>query len=133
MAQDGDKHAVLEAADRMILAFSKHDRDNYFAAFAEHANFYFHNLDRLLKSRAEYESQWQTWERVHQFRVRACASSERNVLMLGRVAVFTHKVSTDVDFDRERITNHERETIVFERGDSGHWLGVHEHLSVCDA
>ena len=132
MDEDANRQAVSNAADSMILAFSRHDRENYFAAFAQAATFYFHNLDRLLTSRDEYELEWKTWERDHQFYIRACRSSERNIQMLGNVAVFTHEVSTDINFDSEKITNHERETIVFARNDSGHWLGVHEHLSICD-
>jgi ketosteroid isomerase-like protein len=132
MDEEKNRQEVLDAADSMILAFSKHDRENYFAAFSEQATFYFHNLDRLLKSRAEYESEWKTWERVHQFHIRACRSSERNIQMLGNVAVFTHEVSTDINFDSEQVTSHERETIIFACNDAGRWLGVHEHLSICD-
>lgn len=128
--EDADMRAVLAAAGRMILAFSSHDKQNYFAAFSEQASFYFHNLDRLLTSRAEYETEWKSWEDDHQFYVHACRSSERNIQMLGNVAVFTHQVSTDISFDSEKMTNHERETIVFERSVTGDWLGVHEHLSV---
>jgi len=132
MNEAENRQAVWEAVDSMILAFSRHDRDNYFAAFAEQATFYFHNLDRLLKSRDEYELEWKTWETEHQFFIRACRSSERNIQMFGNVAVFTHEVSTDINFDSEKVTNHERETIVFARNDSGCWLGVHEHLSISD-
>ena len=132
MNEAKNRQAVLDAIDSMILAFSRHDRGNYFAAFAEQATFYFHNLDRLLKSRDEYEFEWKAWEREHQFQIRACRSSERNIQMLGNVAVFTHQVSTDINFDSEKITNSERETIVFARDDSDRWLGIHEHLSICD-
>ena len=52
--------------------------------------------------------------------------------MLGDVAVFTHRVSTDLQFDDDQITSDERETIVFARDESGRWLGVHEHLSIFD-
>jgi ketosteroid isomerase-like protein len=131
MHEGENRQAVLDAVDSMVLAFSRHDRENYFGAFAAHATFYFHNLDRLLKSRQEYESEWTSWEKEHQFLVRACRSSERNLQMLGNVAVFTHKVSTDINFNSEKVTNYERETIVFARNDSGRWLGVHEHLSIC--
>jgi ketosteroid isomerase-like protein len=124
------RQAALDAADNMIKAFSQHDRENYFAAFSEDATFLFHNLDRLLKSRAEYESEWSLWEENHQFRILDCRSSDHNLQMLGEVAVFTHSVSTDVNFDSSRVTNHERETIVFVRNNLGRWLGVHEHLSM---
>jgi ketosteroid isomerase-like protein len=132
MDTEKDRQAVMDAADSMILAFSRHDQVNYFSAFAEHASFYFHNLDRLLKSRAEYEAEWSTWEREHRFHIHACRSSERNLQMLGDVAVFTHRVSTDLQFDDDQITGDERETIVFARDESGRWLGVHEHLSISD-
>ena len=128
---ENDSKAVMNAADNMILAFSRHDREIYFSAFAKHASFYFHNLDRLLKSRAEYEAEWRIWEKEHRFHIHACRSSERNLQMLGDVAVFTHRVSTDLQFDDDQITSDERETIVFARDESGRWLGVHEHLSIC--
>ena len=50
--------------------------------------------------------------------------------MLGiDVAVFTHTVRTDLADGDGSITSGERETIIFQKID-GHWLGVHEHLSV---
>jgi ketosteroid isomerase-like protein len=130
MNEKENRREVLEAVDNMITAFSKHDRENYFAAFAEHATFLFHNLDRLLTSRAEYEAVWKKWEEENQFRILACRSTDHNLQMLGEVAIFTHNVSTDVIFDSKNETNNERETIVFARDNSGCWLGVHEHLSI---
>ena len=38
--------AVTEAADRLLVAFSSHDRDGYFACFAPDATFLFHTSPR---------------------------------------------------------------------------------------
>lgn len=130
MPEQDNRQAVMKAADKLIAAFSSNDTETYFAAFAEQATFLFHNLDRVLMSRAEYQTEWQSWEDQHQIRVLKCESSARHLQMLGEVAVFTHQVLTDVNFDSEIVSNRERETIVFARDDSGVWLGVHEHLSV---
>ncbi|MGF6158651.1 ketosteroid isomerase-like protein [Ensifer sp. KUDG1] len=123
------EQSVLQAADRLVAAFARHDRTAYFSAFAPEATFIFHTLDRPLKSRAEYEAEWSLWEERDGFRVRACRSSERHVQAMGDVAVFTHRVETEVEFNGEPATADERETIVFGRASSGEWLAVHEHLS----
>ncbi|WP_026618689.1 ketosteroid isomerase-like protein [Ensifer sp. WSM1721] len=121
--------AVLAAADRLVAAFARHDSPAYFAAFAPAATFVFHNLDRPLLSRAEYEAEWALWEERDGFRVLACRSSDRHVQMLGDVAIFTHRVETELEFAGEPTTTKERETIVFERTPAGEWRAVHEHLS----
>ena len=41
----------------------------------------------------------------------------------------THAVETELSVGGERLTNNERETIVFSRDPAGRWLAVHEHLS----
>ncbi|MBZ7922942.1 nuclear transport factor 2 family protein [Ensifer adhaerens] len=123
------EQAVLVAADRLVAAFARHDRAAYFSAFAPNATFIFHTLDRPLKSRAEYEAEWSLWEERDGFRVHACRSSERNVQRMGDIAVFTHRVETELEFNGEPTIADERETIVFERTSSGEWLAVHEHLS----
>jgi ketosteroid isomerase-like protein len=123
------EQSVLQAADQLVAAFARHDRTAYFSAFAPDATFIFHTLDRPLKSRAEYEAEWSLWEERDGFRVRACRSSERNVQTVGNVAVFTHRVETELEFNGEPATADERETIVFERKSSGEWLAVHEHLT----
>jgi len=120
---------VLVAADHLIRAFARHDPEQYFAAFAPDATFVFHNLDRWLRSRAEYEAEWRRWETQDGFRVLACESSDRAVMILGAVAIFTHAVRTTLLVGGETAINSERETIVFARGDDGAWLAVHEHLS----
>jgi ketosteroid isomerase-like protein len=129
MKQNADRQAVQEAADQLIAAFSNHNREKYFAAFDEQATFMFHNLDRMLKSRAEYEAVWKAWEDEDQFRILACGSSNQHIQLIGEVAIFTHNVSTDVTIQGQKETSSERETIVFARQGSGRWLGVHEHLS----
>lgn len=64
------------------------------------------------------------------FKVHSCLSSDAKVTLFAesRVAVFTHSVRTDLSMGEERVTNRERETIVFEKID-GRWLAIHEHLS----
>ncbi|CCM78509.1 YybH family protein [Rhizobium mesoamericanum] len=123
------QYAVLAAADRLIDAFGRHDRDSYFSAFAPEATFIFHNLDRRLASRGEYEAQWAVWETRDGFRVRGCRSSDRDVQIAGSIAIFTHSVETDLSFDGEVSTSMERETIVFAKQPTGEWLAIHEHLS----
>ena len=120
---------VLSAADALVGAFSRHDRDAYFAAFAPEATFLFYNLDRPLDDRAAYEAEWALWEKRDGFRVLGCRSTERRVQIVGDVAIFTHAVETDLSVGGERVKNNERETIVFARDPAGRWLAVHEHLS----
>lgn len=118
---------VLSAAASLVDAFGRHDPDAYFAAFRPDATFCFYTHPQSLRSRAEYEQLWATWERDG-FRVLSCASSEQQVQNLSDVAVFTHRVATRVRFGGVEQSLDERETIVFTRGASG-WLAVHEHLS----
>jgi ketosteroid isomerase-like protein len=120
---------VLATAARLVDAFSRHDTDAYFAAFAGDASFIFHNLGRVLTSRDAYRTEWRLWEERDGFRVLGCRSSDQRVQMAGEVAVFTHMVETDISAAGETSTNCERETIIFRRdGDS--WIAFHEHLSL---
>jgi ketosteroid isomerase-like protein len=120
---------VLAAARCLVDAFSRHDTEAYFAAFAEDASFIFHNLDRVLTSREAYRTEWLLWETRDGFRVLSCRSLDQRVQMAVDVAVFTHTVETDVSIGGETTTNRERETIVFRReGDT--WVAFHEHLSI---
>lgn len=125
----GDEEQALAAAERIVAAFGAHDRDRYFACFDPAATFLFHNADRLLGSRAEYEKEWAGWEREG-FRVLGCASADaRADVVAPGVVVFTHRVRTrtrDAEGDHEL---RERETIVLRRAGDGRWLAVHEHLS----
>lgn len=121
--------AVLSAADALVDAFGRHDRNAYFAAFAPEATFLFYNLDRPLDGRAAYEAEWALWEARDGFRVLGCRSSDRKVQLVGNVAIFTHAVQTELSVGGEQVINNERETIVFSRDASGRWLAVHEHLS----
>lgn len=124
--------AVLDearaAADAIIAAFGSHDTQRYFAGFAPEASFLFHNVDRRLDSRADYEQLWAQWE-AEGFRVQGCRSSDQALTRVGDdVVVFTHRVRTTIagELDEQR----ERETIVLRRGADGRWLAVHEHLSI---
>ena len=121
--------AIHSAADALVDACARHDRDAYFAAFAPEATFLFYNLDRPLDGRAAYEAEWALWEKRDGFRVLACRSTERRIRLVGDVAIFTHAVETDLSVGGETVTNNERETIVFARDPAGRWLAVHEHLS----
>lgn len=119
---------VLAAADALIEAFARHDRDAYFAAFAPNASFVFHHVDTPLRTRAEYEALWREWERDQGFAVLGCESRDRDVQLFGDTAIFTHSVRTQLRTVAGTDTLNERETIVFAR--AGHrWLAVHEHLS----
>lgn len=127
--QSADLAAVLAAADHITATFGAFDRDAYFACFAPEATFMFHTTDRLLGSRAEYESEWAAWVEGG-FRVASCSSHDQRVdLVSGDIAVFTHRVLTtvhDADGDHDLV---ERESIVLRREADGAWIGVHEHLS----
>lgn len=121
---------VLAAANSLLEAFAMHEVDAYFSHFSPEATFIFHNLDRVLKSRAEYEEEWARWESQDGFKVLNCKSSDQVVRLWGDVAIFSHTVITDVQFGTEASTNHERETIVFHCNADGRWVAVHEHLSL---
>jgi len=122
-----DLDAVGQAADRLVAAFSSHDRDAYFACFAPDATFLFHTSLELLGSRSEYEQEWAMWE-AEGFHVDGCDTRDRRVgLLAPDVAVLTHRVRTRLAGVPE--VQRERESIVFRRTPDGTWLAVHEHLS----
>lgn len=126
--QSGQAAEALAAADAIIDDFGHHRREAYFAGFAPEATFMFHTVPERLETRAAYEELWRDWEQTNGFRVRGCTSANRRLQVFGTVAVFSHDVTTVLESDGARETQHERETIVLEnRG--GRWLGVHEHLS----
>jgi len=120
---------VLEAADRLVGAFGGGRVDDYFASFHPHATFVFYTSGRRLESTAEWRELWDSLQRDEGFRVLDCRSGARRVQDLGETAVFTHDVETRVSTRAGEETLHERETIVFARGEDGGWLAVHEHLS----
>jgi ketosteroid isomerase-like protein len=126
---DGDVESVLTAAATVVAAFGAHKRAEYFDCFASDATFVFHNVDRVLRTRAEYEAEWASWE-SHGFKVLGCQSEEGMVQMFGDTALFNHRVKTQLQGEGDSvITSNERETIVFIRSESGRWIAVHEHLS----
>ncbi len=121
--------AVLNAAAKIVDDFGNHRTAQYFAGFASDATFIFYTHTERLNSRAEYESLWAKWESEDGFRVHACRSSHQRVQLIGNdAAVFSHLVSSDIEFGGEVSTVEERETIVFANM-GGHWVAVHEHLS----
>ncbi|MFF4835015.1 YybH family protein [Streptomyces sp. NPDC001315] len=120
---------VLKAADALVSAFGEGRLDDYFAAFAPDATFVFHTTPERLTSTADYRALWDRWVAEDDFRVLACTSTGQLVQSLGDTAVFSHQVETTVSTTAGQETLHERETIVFQRQDSGRWLAVHEHLS----
>lgn len=129
---DSSRTDALAAVDRIIADFSAHRRDSYFAGFDPSATFLFHNVDRRLESRADYEDLWRHWESGG-FRVLSCVSTNRRLELIGvdqahTVAVFTHDVETVAELGGTTATQFERETIVLART-AGTWLAVHEHLS----
>ena len=120
---------VLAAARALVESFGSHDVAAYFAAFRPDATFLFYTHPEPLRSRADYEELWRSWEREDGFRVLGCASSQQHVQIVGDVAVFTHRVATQVRAGGKHQSLDERETILFARDDDGGWLAVHEHLS----
>jgi ketosteroid isomerase-like protein len=120
---------IMAAAQSLVGAFGRHDVDRYFAHFSEDATFVFHTVDRMLRSRREYEELWRTWEAEDGFRVQHCRSADGVVRMIGADgAVLTHRVTTVISTKGKEETLEERETIVFARSGE-RWLAVHEHLS----
>jgi kynurenine formamidase/ketosteroid isomerase-like protein len=123
---------VQEAADRLVAAFAATDTEAYFAAFSSQATFIFHPEAQSLGSRSAYRTLWDNWL-ASGWRVVECRSSEQDIQLLGSTAVFSHRVATTVQIDREggRDTSDERETIIFSRALDGSIVCVHEHLSAC--
>lgn len=120
---------VMAAAQSLVDAFGRHDVARYFAQFSDDATFVFHTVDRVLRSRREYEELWRGWEAEEEFHVLSCRSANGAVRLIGSdAAVFTHTVTTVVSTKGKEETVEERETIVFGRL-GGRWLAVHEHLS----
>ena len=120
---------VLAAAAKIVDDFGNHRTEAYFAGFAVDATFMFYTHTERLDSRVAYETLWAMWEAEEGFKVHACRSTNQKVqLIANNAAVFTHLVSSDVEFAGEMSTVEERETIVFARhGDK--WVAIHEHLS----
>lgn len=119
---------VLDAAAGLVEAFGRADIPAYFGSFADDATFVLHTTPEILGSLHAYRRAWERWERESGLRVVSCTSREQRVQVLGRVAVFTHRVRTRVATSTGEEELRERETIVFRR-DDGRWLAVHEHLS----
>ncbi|MFH8735402.1 MULTISPECIES: YybH family protein [unclassified Streptomyces] len=120
---------VLKAADALVSAFGEGRLDDYFGAFTPDATFVFHTTAERVASTADYRALWNRWVAEDGFRVVRCTSADQLVQAFGDTAVFSHRVETTVATTAGEETLHERETIVFARQDSGHWLAVHEHLS----
>jgi ketosteroid isomerase-like protein len=123
-----DESDVEAAAVELIAAFAANERPRYFAAFRPDATFIFPATIQVLKSRAAYEAEWQSWIDEFKFEVIDCISSHRDVKIYGETAVFTHQTVTYISVADGPQTLHERETIIFHKT-GGKWLAVHEHLS----
>ena len=120
---------VLDAAAKIVDDFGHHRTAEYFAGFAADASFMFYTHSERLNSRADYQALWQQWETQDGFKVHGCRSSNQLVQLIGdHAAVFSHLVSSDIEFGGEVSTIAERETIVFAKRNGG-WVAVHEHLS----
>lgn len=120
---------ALAAAQRLCEAFGRFDAERYFAAFAPDATFIFYPESRPIPDLTGYRALWEEWV-AGGWQVTGCRSSDQRVdLIAPTVAVFTHRVATDITVAGEAETLHERETIVLRREPSGAWLAVHEHLS----
>ena len=120
---------VMAAAAKIVANFGAHDKAAYFSNFSEDATFIFYTHGERLGSRADYQSLWDVWETEDGFRVHGCLSTNQLVQLISPVfAIFTHDVESKVEMAGETSTVFEKETIVFEKQDSG-WIAVHEHLS----
>jgi hypothetical protein len=120
---------VLAAAAKIVDDFGKHRTADYFAGFSADATFMFYTHSARLDSRHAYEELWAKWQSEDGFKVHGCRSSHQLVQLMGDdAAVFTHLVSSDIEFAGEVSTVEERETIVFANV-HGSWIAVHEHLS----
>jgi ketosteroid isomerase-like protein len=120
---------VSATAAALVDAFGRHDKSAYFAFFAPDASFIFHTTDVIVRSRREYELLCDSWE-ADGFHVLSCQSIDPDVhLLTGDIAVFTHRVRTEVRFGGDPELLGERESILFHRSEAGSWLAVHEHLS----
>ncbi len=120
---------VLAAAAKIVEDFGNHRTADYFSGFSEDASFIFYTHTERLNSRHDYEILWAKWESDDGFKVHACRSSNQLVQLVGEdAAVFTHLVSSDIEFAGEVSTIEERETIVFARVEQA-WVAIHEHLS----
>jgi hypothetical protein len=109
--------------------FGHHRTADYFAGFTTDASFMFYTHSERLDSRAAYEALWAKWETEDCFKVHGCRSTNQLVQLIGNdAAVFSHLVSSDIEFAGEVSTVAERETIVFALV-NGAWMAVHEHLS----
>lgn len=123
-----DTRDVLDAAQLLIDAFARFDKAAYFAAFDNGASFIFYNSNVMFDDRASYERAWDEWV-ADGWRVLRCRSADAKVKLLDNdTAIFTHEVFTTLGPVDAPTELHERETIVFTRGDLG-WMAVHEHLS----
>ncbi|MBV6703322.1 nuclear transport factor 2 family protein [Kitasatospora aureofaciens] len=120
---------VRAAAAALVAAFADGRLDDYFAAFAADATFLFHTTPQRLTSVEEYRRLWQSWEAEDGLRILGCSYTQPLVQVLGDTAVFSHHVETQVATRAGEETLRERETIVFSRRGTNHWLAVHEHLS----
>jgi hypothetical protein len=121
--------AVLDAAAKIVDDFGHHRTADYFAGFTADASFMFYTHSERLDSRAAYEALWAKWETEDGFKVHGCRSTNQLVQLIGNdAAVFSHLVSSDIEFGGEVSTVAERETIVFALI-NGAWMAVHEHLS----
>jgi len=123
------KDEVLAAAAKIVENFGHHRTAEYFAGFTEDASFMFYTHSERLDSRRAYEELWATWETEDGFKVHGCDSTSQLVQLVGEdAAVFSHLVSSEIEFAGEVSTVKERETIVFAKVNET-WLAVHEHLS----
>lgn len=110
---------VEDAARGLVDAFSRFDRATYFASFDERASFTFYNSGVTFDDRASYERAWNEWV-ADGWRVLSCRSVDAHVRMLNdQTAIFTHEVFTTIGPVDAPTNLHERETIVFSKGELG--------------
>ena len=118
-----DEPAALEALDGLVDAFSRTDTSAYFGQLAPEATFLFHTEPAVVPDRAAYRALWDSWV-ASGWRVVACKSSDRQVQLLGSVAL-----DPLPDVGRQRDVVELRADLLLRRDLLGDVDGVDEHAA----
>ena len=121
--------SVRNAANALVNHFGSGSVTQYFSCFSADADFILYTHPQRLRSRAEYEELWQSWEQEFGFKVNSCKSTNQSIRIIeDKLAIFTHDVTTSITNNAGSEILNERETIVFMH-DGNSWIAIHEHLS----
>lgn len=116
---------ALAALDDLVAVFAANDEDAYFGSFATNARFVLPETPGVALGVEEYRAMWRGWI-ADGWRVASCASTERDVVMVGDTAIVTHRVATTLGDGTVLV---ERETVVIDLASTPKPVVVHEHLS----